>query len=29
MARATISELPPVANGTTNRKGLAGQADWA
>jgi hypothetical protein len=28
-ARATISELPPVANGTTKRKGLEGQADWA
>jgi len=26
---ATISELPPGANGTTRRKGLLGQADWA
>ena len=28
-ARATISELPPGANGTTSRSGLLGQAGWA
>jgi hypothetical protein len=28
-ARATISELPPGAKGTTRRSGLVGQSAWA